>query len=87
MIKICDIIEEIALEGSFGITIECLFARLNQIENSEVELNFEIKCQIWSILRRDRELRFFELEFDRFLPQFPIRQSSSGSDQLRVSKN
>ena len=30
MLKIADVVEEIALEGSDAITIECLFERLNR---------------------------------------------------------
>ena len=87
MLTIGDVVEEIALEGSDGITVECLFERLNRTrtesdEHAPKDLDRDVSLQIWRAIVRDREITFYELENERFLPQFPVRQSSSGSDQL-----
>lgn len=72
-VRLKDAIEQIALEGSDGMTIECLLYRLNHNPKG---------LDLLKILPTDKELTFWELDGDRFLPQFPVRACMTGSDSL-----
>ena len=85
MLKIADVVEEIALEGSDAITIECLFERLNLSRSSSnlPPLPTAFCQKIWLLLTRDQELTFHDLGYERFLPQFQARKNCSNQDQLQ----
>lgn len=72
ILTIGDVIDQISLEGSPGITVECLYVRLNRLLPDEhAALEEKVCIEIWNQIIKDKELTFYELEHDRFLPQFP----------------
>ena len=57
MLTIDVIIDEIGLEGSDGITFECLFERLRKYNNGKELTDVEIK-QLFRVIVRDRVCSF-----------------------------
>ena len=86
MLNIERIVDEIALEGVDGITLEYLFKRLRQL-NGEQPLSAAKKSQIVKCLCRDRELTFRQLSQGRLSAQMFDRRGNwdPTNDQLKVA--
>ena len=83
MLTIDVVIDEIGLEGSDGITLECLIERLKR-HNYDKEFSEDEIKSIFRGIVRDKELEYRYLHSPRFLPQI-FERRKDWNPNLEVS--